>query len=187
MTEDKKKEDPKPEKKEPVPKLFLNDKQEMFCREYITDFNGTKAAIRAGYSEKSAAEQASELLTKPKIQERVDTLIEERARALTVTQDWVISRLQEVARRCLQEVRPLKGPFGTDVKDDEGNQLFVFDARGGNQALELLGKHLGAFKEGDKTPNVLVVNVTPNFGEKKIITEKLPTAVPPAAPGESPK
>jgi phage terminase small subunit len=50
----------------------LTDKQEAFCREYVLDWNGTKAAIRAGYSEKTAYSIASENLIKPEIKSRID-------------------------------------------------------------------------------------------------------------------
>ena len=48
--------------------IELSDKQKRFCEEYCLDWNGSKAAIRAGYSESSAKEIASENLTKPNIQ-----------------------------------------------------------------------------------------------------------------------
>lgn len=49
----------------------LTRKQELFCLEYCKDFDGLRAAISAGYSEKSAASQASQLLNLPKIQEEI--------------------------------------------------------------------------------------------------------------------
>ena len=45
----------------------LTARQERFCREYIIDYNATKAAVRAGYSEKTAKSIGSENLTKPDI------------------------------------------------------------------------------------------------------------------------
>ena len=48
-----------------------NDKQIAFCREYVKDYNGTQAAIRAGYSKKTAQEQSSQLLSKLIIQEEI--------------------------------------------------------------------------------------------------------------------
>lgn len=57
----------------------LNERQKMFCKEYLLDFNGTQAAIRAGYSKKTARKIASENLTKPDIQKEVATLIKNRA------------------------------------------------------------------------------------------------------------
>lgn len=55
----------------------LNERQKIFCREYIYDWNGTRAAIVAGYSEKTAAVIASENLTKPNIQAYVREIQED--------------------------------------------------------------------------------------------------------------
>lgn len=52
----------------------LTEKQKVFCREYIYDFNGTRAAIKAGYSEDSAKAIASENLTKPDVQAEIKRL-----------------------------------------------------------------------------------------------------------------
>jgi len=52
----------------------LSAKQEQFCQEYLVDYNGTQAAIRAGYSPKTAMEQASRLLSKVKISDRLAEL-----------------------------------------------------------------------------------------------------------------
>jgi phage terminase small subunit len=63
----------------------LTDKQEAFCREYVVDFNGTQAAIRAGYSEKTANEQAARLLANVSISNRVKELREEHSEQLEIT------------------------------------------------------------------------------------------------------
>ena len=52
----------------------LSDKQKRFCEEYCLDWNGSKAAIRAGYSEDSAKEQASRLLTNDNIQSYIQLI-----------------------------------------------------------------------------------------------------------------
>jgi phage terminase small subunit len=54
--------------------LDLSYKQKRFCEEYCLDWNGSKAAIRAGYSESSAKEIASENLTKPNIQAYIELI-----------------------------------------------------------------------------------------------------------------
>ncbi|HSP41826.1 MAG TPA: terminase small subunit, partial [Luteolibacter sp.] len=54
----------------------LSAKQAAFCREYLVDLNGTQAAIRAGYSEKTARSQAGRLLTKVDIEEEIARLVE---------------------------------------------------------------------------------------------------------------
>ncbi len=73
--------------------MALNDKQELFCQEYLVDLNATKAAIRAGYSEASAAAIGHENLTKPEISARVAELKAERMEATKVDAQWVLRRL----------------------------------------------------------------------------------------------
>jgi len=65
--------------------LQLTAKQEAFCLEYLVDFNGTRAAIAAGYSAKNAASQATENQRKPNVQKRLATLRQKHAAALEVT------------------------------------------------------------------------------------------------------
>lgn len=175
---------------ENVPSEFqhiLTPKQEIFCREWIVDFNGTQAAIRAGYSEKTANVIASNLLSKVNIRERVNELIEDRKAALSVTTDFVIRNLVEVMQRCKQEIRPLLNKKGEQVKDDEGNDLFVFDSAGANKSLDLLGKHLGAFNKdssgGGGGNNNTTIIFQPEFGDgKEVVEEEIPTS--PAPPVE---
>ncbi|MFA5154432.1 MAG: terminase small subunit [Clostridia bacterium] len=71
----------------------LTVKQIRFCQEYIVDLNGTQAAIRAGYSENSAQQIASELLSKPVIQEYVQDLLDQRAARTKATADFAISEI----------------------------------------------------------------------------------------------
>ena len=53
----------------------MNEKQKRFCEEYLIDCNATQAAIRAGYSEKTAGSQAFDLLKKPEIQNYIAELM----------------------------------------------------------------------------------------------------------------
>ncbi|HSA31947.1 MAG TPA: terminase small subunit [Candidatus Omnitrophota bacterium] len=74
-------------------KKELNDKQMAFCREYVVDYNGTQAAIRAGYSKKTANRIAYTLLTKIDIQREIarrESLIENKT---TVTKEKIIREL----------------------------------------------------------------------------------------------
>lgn len=82
----------------------LNDKQRQFCAEYIVDLNGSQAAIRAGYSTKTARSIAQELLVKPEAVAKVQALMDERARRTQVTADRVIT---EVARLGFADLRKL--------------------------------------------------------------------------------
>jgi len=77
-------------------KFNWTDKREAFCREYIVDFNGTQAAIRAGFSEKSASKTAFDLLQFSEVSERVASLMEARSKRTEVDADYVLSRLVEI-------------------------------------------------------------------------------------------
>lgn len=71
-------------------KTGLSDKMEQFCQEYIIDFNGAQAAIRAGYSAKTAKEQAAQNLTKLNIQCRIRELAEIKKKNTERTADEVL-------------------------------------------------------------------------------------------------
>lgn len=68
----------------------LNERQQAFVREYLIDLNGTQAAIRAGYSPKTAAVIAAENLTKPNIQEELAKAKAERSKRTGITADGVL-------------------------------------------------------------------------------------------------
>ncbi len=76
--------------------MALNDKQEMFCREYLIDLNATQAAIRAGYSEKTANAQSSRLLINVNIQNRIKELKLNRNERVEIDADYVLKRLVEI-------------------------------------------------------------------------------------------
>lgn len=74
----------------------LTDKQELFAREYLKDLNATQAAIRAGYSEKTARKIGSENLTKPDIAERIIELKDVRNEEVGIDAAYVLRRLVEI-------------------------------------------------------------------------------------------
>lgn len=123
----------------------MNDRQEQFCHEYIVDYNGTQAAIRAGYSEKAARVQASKLLTKANVLARVRELQHEQVQRLAVTSDFVVLRLMDTLERCMaaQPVMVWNADRGRKVESGE----YIFDSKGALRALELLGKHMGMFED----------------------------------------
>lgn len=75
----------------------LTPQQETFCQEYMTDLNGTQAAIRAGYSERTANEQAGRLLSKVSVRSRIDELRKERASRTDITADRVLREAWNIA------------------------------------------------------------------------------------------
>lgn len=129
---------------------MLTPRQRRFVDEYLIDLNGTQAAIRAGYSQKTARQIGQKLLTKVDIQQAISAAQVERQKRTELTADEVIRDLREVRDVCLgrksvKVVEVVK--FEGEATPHEVDAL-VFDANGANKALELLGKHIGMF--GDR-------------------------------------
>jgi phage terminase small subunit len=109
-------------------KMPLTPKQECFVEEYLIDLNATQAAIRAGYSKKTARSQGQRMLTNVDIVAAVAGAQGDRAERTNITQDYVLESIVSAMERCKQ--------------DDTFNAAGVF------KGAELLGKHLGLF-QGD--------------------------------------
>lgn len=120
----------------------LTDKQQAFCEEYIVDLNATQAAIRAGYSEASARQIASDLLSKHDIQEQIQKHQDERSERVQVDADYVLKGLLDLHKIC-------SGEKEVTITDKEGglSTTKVFEPAGANKALENLGKHLKLFTD----------------------------------------
>lgn len=101
----------------------LTRRQEVFIFEYLKDFNGTRAAIAAGYSKNAAKETAFENLTKPHIKQRIDTALAERRADAKWTVEDIMRGIQAVAR---------------DPKTLPRDRL---------KAYELAGRHLGMYRD----------------------------------------
>lgn len=121
----------------------LTDKQQMFVREYLIDLNATQAAIRAGYSPKTARQIAEENLSKPYIAEEIQKANAKRLQKAEISADWVLSRLKEIAERCMQAEPVLIREGNEWVESGE----YKFDSSGANKSLELIGKHLKLFTD----------------------------------------
>jgi phage terminase small subunit len=127
----------------------LRAKQELFCKEYMIDLNAAQAAIRAGYSEKTAKEIGCENLTKPNIAEYIAELKAKRSDEVQIDAAWVLASLKKVHDRCMQE---------ESVTDRDGTPTgeYKFEHSGANKALELMGKHtdVQAYKEKIEIKNI---------------------------------
>ncbi|HBQ0420008.1 terminase small subunit [Klebsiella aerogenes] len=147
--------------------MALTDKQEMFCREYLVDLNATQAAIRAGYSDKTAQEQSSRLLSNVMVQNRISVLKSERNERVGVDAAYVLRRLTEIDQMDVLDVllangelKPVKdwpkvwrttlsGMDVTELAGDSAGLLKKIKWPDKVKNLELLGKHIDvqAFKE----------------------------------------
>jgi hypothetical protein len=88
----------------------MNRKQQLFVREYLVDLNAAAAAIRAGYSKKTARQQAARLLTNVYISTEIEKATQARLQKLAITADNVI---QELGRLAFFDVRKLFAPDGS--------------------------------------------------------------------------
>ncbi len=124
----------------------LTAKQKAFAQEYIVDLNATQAAIRAGYSKKTANVIASQTLSKLNVQAYVQKLISKRAEKTGINQEWVLKKLTELVDMCMS-AKP--------VLDRQGNETgeYKVDSFGANKALELIAKHLGMFVGKGENPD----------------------------------
>ena len=85
----------------------LTAKQKRFIEEYLIDLNGTQAAIRAGYSKKTAQEISSENLSKPIIKAEIERLQAETSITLQVTKESLMNDLIAIKDLCLTDTRAI--------------------------------------------------------------------------------
>lgn len=143
----------------------LTPKQQRFTEEYLIDLNATQAAIRAGYSPKTANEQGARLLAKVSVKNTIDKTMAERSRRTGINQDRVLTELAKIAFINPVDVidmddATLRGDANRDdtaaiasvkvktIPTPDGNiverEVRTYDKL---KALEQIGKHLGMWKD----------------------------------------
>jgi len=142
----------------------LSDKQQRFVDEYLIDLNATQAAIRAGYSVKTANEQGSQNLAKLSIQTAIAEKMAERSKRTGVNQDRVVLELAKIAFVKMTDIVDNQGRIKSSASDDdlsciESMKYKKSESDTGSmverelkispklKALELLGKHLGMWND----------------------------------------
>jgi phage terminase small subunit len=125
--------------------MALTAKQELFIQEYLVDLNATQAAIRAGYSKNGAKQAGHNLLTNIDLRTRIEELQGLRAEKLELDANWVLQRLIAISDRCMNAAPVMKWDYEARAMVETGE--FMFDSQGANKAVELVGKHLGMFKD----------------------------------------
>lgn len=99
----------------------MTDKQARFCEEYMIDLNATQAAIRAGYSPKTAQEQSARLLSNVMVQNRLAQLQAEQSRRTGVSADRVVRELAKIA---FANASDLIDPETASVKLDASRMIW---------------------------------------------------------------
>lgn len=138
--------------KQPKTDKHLTPKQQMFVKEYLIDLNATQAAIRAGYSEKTAGQQGERLLKNVEIADAVQKQMDKRSKDTEITANYVLETIQETIERCRQ-AKPVLDRKGDHIyvgtPGGEIKPAYTFDSNAVLKGCELLGKHLKLFT--DKT------------------------------------
>ena len=109
--------------------MKISIKQQNFITEYLIDSNSTQAAIRAGYSPKTAKEKGYQLVHNNSLKPIIDSKLKERALNNGITAEFVLNGIKAIAQR----------------GEKENDQL---------KAYELLGKHLKLFTDKVETDNI---------------------------------
>ncbi len=130
----------------------MNAKQKRFCDEYLVDCNATQAAIRAGYSARTANEQAARLLANVSIKAYIDEKMEQLHNERTADAQEVLEYLTAVMRG--QQTEQTLISIGDGVQKIGDIEV---GARDRLKAAELIGKRFGLFKEGLELAGVLPV------------------------------
>ena len=157
----------------------LTAKQQRFCDEYLIDLNATQAAIRAGYSPRTAEQAASRLLTIVKVSDEIAREMAERSKRTGINQDRVLMEIAKMAfvniddvidlgtaevkstatkddLACIQSVKIKPTEFGTE------REIRLCDKKSN---LELLGKHLGMFKDKVEVEADMELNINIDYGD----------------------
>lgn len=163
----------------------MTNKQKRFCEEYLIDLNATQAAIRAGYSPKTAGAIGAENLEKPQIRACIGKALAEQSKRTGVTADRVVRELARVAFANSQDVidyddatvRPDAARDDTaavasvrvktiPTKDGDGveREVKMHDKL---KALELLGKRLGLFTDNVNFSGEGVVQIVDDVPDKQ--------------------
>lgn len=164
----------------------LTDKQLIFCFEYVKDLNGTLAAIRAGYSKKTAQEQASRLLSYVMVSQKINELKNKRAEKLEITAEMVLTELAAIgfadisqffdegySIKSIAELKD-KSKVISSIQVEEfvgefGKTRNVkFKMHDKIAALEKIAKHIGFFEKDNAQ-----LNAIPKYDLSKLSTEEL--------------
>lgn len=142
----------------------MTAKQKRFCDEYLTDMNATQAAIRAGYSAKTAYAIGQENLKKPVVKEYIEERMQQKEKELIADQDEVMRYLTSVLRGQSQSeivVIESTGDFMSQARTmqkapDEKERL---------KAAELLGKAHMLFTDKVQQEVDMDLNITVDYGD----------------------
>lgn len=118
----------------------LSEKQRRFVREWLVDMNGTRAAVRAGYSEKSAANTASRLMKDPDVQAYRNELLKAKFDELGITRHSLAVEVYEMMQKCKGGTPHMV--WNSDTKTYEPDGTWEQNEKGLYKGAELLSRLL---------------------------------------------
>lgn len=180
-------------KKKPTKKKDVTPKQRMFALEYLIDHNGTQAAIRAGYSAKTAEQGAAQLLSNIKVKALIDELEQEAYAKLGITKEWVLREQAKIAGSsidnhvkigedgfvqakpfeemppeaiaAIRTIEEKRRTLSTPSGDVILESTFKFSLHDKVSTLRDIGKHLGMYKDELEVTGGPFVIVKRDYGE----------------------
>ena len=161
----------------------LTEKQQRFVDEYMIDLNATKAAIRAGYSAKTACEQGARLLATVKVQGTIAEHMAERSKRTGVNQDRIVRELAKIAFVNLTDIVDEEGRIRSNATDEDLSCLESIKYKESSsdtgdsverevkiasklKALELLGKHVGMWNDKLNVEMDAELNIHVDYGDE---------------------
>lgn len=155
----------------------MTEKQKRFCDEYLIDLNATQAAIRSGYSAKTAKQIGQQNLTKLDIQEYINKRLAEKEAELIADQDEILRTLTRVLRRQEMDTVVVTCKERSSKYDEKGKKVIIekevpqlvqvpTKVSDLNKAAELLGKRYALFTDKVETDVDMDLNITIDYGEE---------------------
>lgn len=146
--------------------MGMTAKQKRFCDEYLVDLNATQAAIRSGYSEKTARKIGQENLTKPDIKKYIEERMAEKESELIATQDEVLRYLTSVLRDTTDSETIVVEGCGDGVSEARTMRIKPSE-KDKLKAAELLGKRYALFTEKIEQDVDMNLSINIDYGEEQ--------------------
>ena len=134
----------------------LTDKQLLFATEYIKTANATQAALKAGYSENSARQQGSRLLSNANVGQYIQSHMEKKNKSTIATADEVLEYLTKV--------------MNGEEKDAFGLDASIADR---TKAAELLGKRHMLFTEKVKLDAEIEIDISDRMKQARVKSDEV--------------
>lgn len=160
--------------------MAKKSKQDIFVEEYLIDLNATQAAIRAGYSSKTAEQIGYQLLQKTSVSNAISKAMAERSRRTGITQDRVLLELARIGfSKITDAVDPATAKIKEDASEDDlaciqsikvkpnewgtEREVKMYDKKA---ALVDIGRHLGMFKDKVELEADMDLNISIDYGDE---------------------